>query len=164
LKSAAIDADAALNKKFPGSNSALLTSQAPTKETVMMMFKGIPAGRIGNFLAGAAVASVIGGTAVAVTSPNFTYSSAQPGFYAISPMDMAPNGTIAVNNGYSIDYYDPAQLTANGCHNTGVHLPQGAKLKNVVVYFKSGNQSNLSAFFVRLNLSSGIEAGLSPDR
>lgn len=35
----------------------------------------IPGGRIGNFLAGAAVASVIGGTAIAVTDTNFRYST-----------------------------------------------------------------------------------------
>jgi hypothetical protein len=33
----------------------------------------IPGSRIGNFLAGAAVASVIGGTAVAITDTNFTW-------------------------------------------------------------------------------------------
>ena len=112
----------------------------------------LPSGRVGNFLAGAAVASVIGGTAVAITSPDFVYSSAKVGFYAIHPMDLtAATGS----TGYSI-IYSPPSLTGNGCLNTGIHLPQGASILNIDVYYISDTESDPVVYFDRLNLRTSV--------
>jgi hypothetical protein len=112
----------------------------------MLTFKvSIPGGRIGRFLAGAAVASLIGGTAVAITSPDFTYSTTKNGYFTIDPMAMGPSGAAATNN------YEVIWISAQGaylrlsstppaqthCFQTGVHLPHGASLVSVTTWYSS---------------------------
>lgn len=113
----------------------------------------IPGGRIGHFLAGAAVASVIGGTAIAVTGPNFTYSSVQTGFLSISPSAMSPANYWTAEN-YRI--YPEAWLESSeepeGCFVTGINLPQGSKILSVTTFFRSSSQSDLKVQLIRKNM------------
>lgn len=110
--------------------------------------KRIPGGRVGNFFAGAAVASVIGGTAVAITSPNFTYSAVQQGHYTIGPSALTPRGTDAADD-YFINVSD---LSGVGCYQTGVNLPQGASVNSVTTWYKSNVASNPGVFLYRHNV------------
>jgi hypothetical protein len=99
----------------------------------------IPGGRIGNFLAGAAVASVIGGTAIAITDTSFTYSKPKLGFYSLSPSDLQPGSS------HEADFYwnnsggalSSTERDQGGCFYTGVHLPQGVRLIAVTSYYQS---------------------------
>ena len=106
--------------------------------------------RVGNFLAGAAAASVIGGSALAITSTTFTYSASQRGYYTINPMAMAPRGNAAADN-YLIVY--PTELSGQGCYQTGVNLPQGATIERVVTWYRRGVYSSPAIYFYRQNLS-----------
>ena len=116
----------------------------------------IPGGRVGNFLAGAAVASVVGGTAFAITSPDFTYSSAKAGYQAIHPMDLsAGSGDTA----YQV-ISSPARLIGDGCFNTGIHLPQGATVLDIAVYYKSDTQSDPTVSLERVNLTTGVRQAI----
>jgi hypothetical protein len=116
--------------------------------------KSIPGGRIGNFLAGAAVASVIGGTAVAVTSANFTYSQSQRGYYTIHAMAMAPSDNFGADD-YSISYVPPFVSSGGGaCLQTGVNFPQGATVLSVTTWYQSNASSNLGVRLYRQNLPS----------
>src|SRR5262245_23079601 len=85
----------------------------------------IPCGRVGSFLAGAAVASVVGGAATAITDTKFTYSEPKIGLYSISPADLHPGNDTAANafygNGDYLLYNAPDDRE---CFYSGVHLPQ----------------------------------------
>ena len=125
-----------------------------------MIRLSIPGGRIGNFLAGAAVASVLSGAALAVTSPNFTYSAPQNGFFSISPLHMAPDSDEAAAD-FFISY--SGILTSDGgfCYQTGVNLPNGATLTTVSTWFESGAGSNIQIFLFRYNLVTGTTTELT---
>lgn len=118
-----------------------------------MTLKSIPGGRIGNFLAGAAVASVVSGVAFAVTSPDFTYSAAQTGYLTLGPMAMTPDDSNSADD-YLIN---PLHLyndsTTGACFVTGVNLPKGAILRNLTVYFTSDNIGDLQVSFFRTRLA-----------
>jgi hypothetical protein len=119
----------------------------------MMKIKSIPGGRIGNFLAGAAAASVVSGVAFAVTSPNFTYTATQTGNLSLGAMAMAPNDSFSANE-YT---FSPSGInttsTTGACFVTGVNLPAGAVLRNLTVYFSSDNKGDLEVKFFRTRLT-----------
>ena len=124
-----------------------------------MGINGIPGGRIGHFLAGAAVASVIGGTAVALTSTDFTYSARQDGYFAISPMAMSP-GNSSQSAPYDTNWIPPV-LGGVGCYQASVNLPQGAKLARVNTYYRSNESSDLTIYFVRGDPTSNVTASIT---
>lgn len=120
--------------------------------------KRIPGGRLGNLLAGAAVASVIGGTAVAITSPSFTYTQVQRGYYTINVMAMAPDSGTSAD-----DYVNsfPYNLDGTGCFVTGVNLPHGATVVGVTTWFRSNAAGNLAVFLYRQNLPTNTAHSLA---
>lgn len=119
----------------------------------MMKLNSIPGGRIRNFLAGAAVASVVSGVAFAVTSPNFTYSANQTGYLILGPAVMTPANASAAND-YVLDRHGVRSNTTTGvCFLTGVNLPDRAVLRNLTVYLTSDNQSDLQVAFDRTRLA-----------
>lgn len=125
----------------------------------MIAFRSLPGGRIGNFLAGAAVASVIGGAAVAVTSPDFTYSTTKNGYYTISPAA----GLVSTKDGEDyvisadggLGYYLGNTDGGFHCYHTAVNLPNGAKIVSVTNWYWSDASSNIDVFLNRQNLSTG---------
>ena len=116
----------------------------------MTWFKNIPSGRIGKLLGGAALASVIGGTAIAITSPDFTYSTTKNGYFSLGVMAMAPSNAQAADD-YSMSY--PNQLSGLGCFQTAVNLPQGASLVSVTNWYRSNATSDLRIYLLRHNLT-----------
>lgn len=120
----------------------------------------IPGGRIGNLLAGAALASLIGGTAVAITSPDFTYSAAKQGYFTIDPMAMSPANAASVE-GFSI--FSANRLAGSGCYVTGINLPQGAIVASVTTWYSSNVSSNPSIAVYRHNLPTGAATPLVAD-
>jgi len=117
----------------------------------------IPGGRIGNFLAGAAVASVIGGAAVAVTSPDFTYSATKTGYYTIHPSGLVP---YADGLDYFVEHGPPRLFqhgASNGCYETNVNLPHGSRITQLAVWFRSppASPNRPSVLLLRTTLSDG---------
>lgn len=108
---------------------------------------------LGLMLVGVVVTVVLSGTAIAVTDNEFVYSTAQTGNLTIHPMALAPANHAAADN-YSISWA-PAKLTrgnASQCFNTGVNLPQQAKISRVRTTYSSGISSDLSVYLVRSEL------------
>jgi hypothetical protein len=77
------------------------------------------------------------GTAKAVTDTIFKYSAPKTGYFTIDHMAMAPDGDGA---DYTISWGDGLFLNTMGsrCFNTGVNLPNGAKITAAAVYYASG--------------------------
>lgn len=112
-----------------------------------------PGDAIGLMLVGAIVAVVLTGTAMAVTDTQFVYSTPQTGNLTIHPMDLAPANHSAAS-AYSVSWA-PARLSrssASQCFNTGVHLPQQAKITRIRTTYSSGASSDLSVYLVRTEL------------
>jgi hypothetical protein len=86
-------------------------------------------------LAAAAGTAALIGTAQAITDTAFTYSPAKTGFYTIGPRDMNPLLSSTV---YSVDNGGVHVTTAGfTCFAAGVHLPNGAKIGQVAVWYRS---------------------------
>ncbi|BBE71303.1 hypothetical protein [Oharaeibacter diazotrophicus] len=73
--------------------------------------------------------------AAAITDLKFTYSTEQTGFLTISPMAMAPDGDATAAKPW-LSYWGGARLTGRGCFQTGVNLPQGARIAEVRTWFQ----------------------------
>jgi hypothetical protein len=128
-------------------------------EATMSTFTiSIPGGRIGHFLAGAAVASVIGGSAVAITDANFTYTTAKSGFLSISPMALAPDSDIAE---YFTGFGTGRLAATNSrCFSTGVNLPHGSNITQLAVWYVSPATSNPFVYLQRTALVNGATTSL----
>ena len=112
-----------------------------------------PGDAIGLMLVGAVVTVVLTGTAMAVTDTQFVYSTTQTGNLTIHPMDLAPANHAAADD-YSVSWA-PAKLSrssASQCFNTGVNLPQQAKITRIRTTYSSGASSDLSVYLVRSEL------------
>ena len=121
----------------------------------------IPGGRLGNFLAGAAIASMIGGTAVAITSPDFTYSSAKSGRYSIAPGAMTPRDNTIVYN-VSAGELSATAAGSGECFATGVNLPNGAVIVSIHSWYRSDSASDFGVFAYRHSLASNVATQLTP--
>ena len=87
-----------------------------------------------------AVAAVVGtvaliGAAQAITENAFNYSSPKVGFFSINPAAVTSDSSF-------MDYLrDATSLSREGgtvaCFGSGVNLPQGAKMTNLVVWYQS---------------------------
>jgi hypothetical protein len=89
----------------------------------------------------AAVSSLVaGGMAFAITSNTFTYSPAQNGALMIDALEMAPDGALSADN-YTVNY-SGGELFGSGCFGTAIHLPQGARLVELRIFFQSGGSSD----------------------
>lgn len=90
--------------------------------------------RFTNLAAAAAVLLASALPAAAITDSKFQYSTEQQGFYSISPMDMSPDGNTTAASPWFSSWYNTS-LTGNGCFQTGVNLPTGAKIIEVRVWY-----------------------------
>ena len=89
--------------------------------------------RIAAGLAAGAIAGLfLSGAAQAITDTVFRYSAPKTGYYSIHPAAMAPQKSTL---NYEINYSDGALYisTINSCHQTGLNLPQGAKITSLRV-------------------------------
>lgn len=94
------------------------------------------------------VAAAILGAAQAATDTIYRYSSPKTGFYAIDNTDLSPDGT---NSLAYINEWDVALKPddgENGCFNAGVHLPHGAVITQVRVFYEATAGAQTS--FVRI--------------
>jgi hypothetical protein len=104
-------------------------------------------------LAGVALlALIVVGTAYAITSGSFKYSSTKTGYVSVSNMDMIPDSP---NTTYFNSWTGGLSDSGNGCFNAGVNLPQGAKVKSIRYTYSSPVNSEFFGRFVRMNLDSG---------
>jgi hypothetical protein len=110
----------------------------------------------------AAMAMVLGGVAYAITSNAFTYNAPKTGWYGLSPLAFAPN-TPASADDYVIAW--PNHPGAPGgylgsatgaCFNTGVNLPNGAKMTDFTMRYSAQNAQNVAAYLFRTRASDGV--------
>jgi hypothetical protein len=97
-----------------------------------------PAGR-SAWLGGAAAALLlIAGAAGAVTSESFDYPAAKIGYRVVPPAAMFPTDLGSMNGYVSawgfLRFVNNAPLE-RGCFNSGVNLPQGARVESVEVFY-----------------------------
>ena len=91
----------------------------------------------------------------AITDTKFKYTTPQVGYVPINNMAMVPvDSTVA--NAYS----NPAgggltNSVGTGCFNTSVHLPNGALINQLVVWYQSGAASDPAVSLIRTTNSSG---------
>ena len=102
------------------------------------------------------LALIVVGTAYAITSSSFKYSSTKTGYVSVSHMDLA-----ADNSGNTYFNNWSTGLAADGCYNAGVNLPQGSKVKSVTYFYESGVGAGSDFFgrFVRQDMpnSTGLD-------
>jgi hypothetical protein len=97
----------------------------------------------------------ISGAALAITDTAFNYSAAKTGYYGISNLGLAPNE----DGG---DYFNTADgdtgLGTSGnlqCFGKGINLPNGATIKNLVVYFAGVEEGDVAVYLRRQRISDG---------
>jgi hypothetical protein len=97
------------------------------------------------------------GSAYAITSDSFDYSTPQTGLFSIAPTDLVPDSAAGMND-YTISA-DGASLATGSpnCFNKGLNLPQGARLGRVEVWYRSIRFSTFPrVMLVAARLSDGI--------
>ena len=97
---------------------------------------------LGIFAAGVVATLVLSGTAIAITDTSFTYSSVKTGYLTISPMDLAPGTDEVATGDYDVTGSRLAHRGLGGCYNTGVNLPQNARITTVQTYYRSNTNSS----------------------
>jgi len=116
-------------------------------------------------VAGLVTSVTVGGIAVAVTSDSFEYSEQQVGFYSISAHAMAP--TPGLDAGTYMWFPSIIKVHENipqqfACATAAVHLPDGAILTNMNVYYSSsGDVGRMNVSLQRLHLPSGAVVTIS---
>jgi hypothetical protein len=124
------------------------------------------------WLAGAAAALLlIAGAAGAVTSESFDYPAAKTGYRVIPPVAMFPTDRGSLN-GYSggwgfLRFVNNAPLE-RGCFNSGVNLPQGARVESIEVFYSgpfagSGFVATLFQNDLETGAVSVLATGAMPD-
>ena len=94
---------------------------------------------------GAAGALLLTGVAYAVSSTDFTYSTAKTGYFNIAPASLTP-----VVNGLTFGVgANPAEAESNGCLIAGVHLPDQAQISSVSVYYAANTVGGVTFAFDR---------------
>ena len=115
---------------------------------------------IGGVAAGFIAALAMGATAVAITDTQFLYSSTKTGYFTIHAMAVAPNTNLA---NYTIHYTEGAATTQNdSCFSTGVNLPQGSRITQLLVWYTSAAADNPFVYFERIRLTDGSGTSLIP--
>ena len=110
---------------------------------------------LGLVAVGVVATLVLSGTAIAVTDATFTYSTTQTGYLTIHPMDLAPGGSSHAD-GYTTDPSGGILATSTGgCFNTGVNVPQLAKVTTVLAYYVGLSNSPTGVYLVREKLVDG---------
>jgi hypothetical protein len=106
----------------------------------------------------ASVAFGLSSSAFAVTSTDFTYSTAKTGYLIIQPSDALPNNSTYAG-GYAIQ---PGLACTNGgcAFKVPIHLPQGAKIVSLAVYYSQPDAGDIYGYLDRYALSNGATAQL----
>jgi len=121
------------------------------KGTVMMNW--LTSGRcrdIAFLLVGGIVASVLGGTVIAIIVVNVTSTTEKTGYLSIHPMDLTP---MSSGIDYAIEVNGALRLSDGRCASTGINLPQGAKVVSLLTVFTAAadTATNPSVALVRNN-------------
>ncbi len=84
--------------------------------------------------AGAIIGLFLSGAAQAITESVFQYSTPQNGYYSIHPASLSPQ-----HLDQPLNYFIGDELTTNNvrCFQTGVNLPDGAKLTALRVWYRA---------------------------
>ena len=93
------------------------------------------------------------GTAVALTSSSFKYSTPKTGKLSLSPGEFVPYQGGAV---YTISSF-PLLSSASSCFTTGIHLPNGSRIISIKFFYKNpGGFGDFVGLLFRQNLSTGV--------
>jgi hypothetical protein len=92
------------------------------------------------------------GTAYAITSSSFKYSSTKTGYLSVSHMDFIPDSP---NSTYFTDWTSGLSDTGGECFNAGINLPSGSKVKSITFFYESGPGSEFFGRFVRMRGPTG---------
>lgn len=109
---------------------------------------------MGKYLIGAAVAVTVAGSAMAVTSADFTYNREQIGYFTIAPTEFSPidstaaanfrsNGTFFANNGSGVAV----------CATVGLHLPELSRIEGVTMIYSDGSLSAIDVDVYRTRIA-----------
>jgi len=102
-------------------------------------------------------AAAILGAAQAATDTIFRYSTPRMGVFGIDNMALSPDGNDSLN--YRNDWdsgLTPLTPGDDGCFSAGVHLPHGATITKLTVFYKSDPDFTVpTAYFLRKEFSSG---------
>ncbi|HVV78246.1 MAG TPA: hypothetical protein VHD59_01350 [Pseudolabrys sp.] len=107
---------------------------------------------------GLIVAFLSGGGARAVTDTIFKYSTAHTGYYDIEAAALVPADNAAAGN-YTKLFTD-GYMTGTGCYLATPHLPNGATITALSVWYASDASSDPIFHFVRHDLVGGSKLGI----
>jgi hypothetical protein len=99
------------------------------------------------------------GVANAASDTNYKYSTPKTGSYVIDPMDMAADRS--AGNDYFNDWTNGVHLSSgnSGCFNAGIHLPQGAKITQALMFYSSlAGKGKISVVLYRRTLSNNVHS------
>jgi hypothetical protein len=71
---------------------------------------------------------------------------------SLSPLGFAPHSSTSTNN-YFINFM--GQIEGQGCFTTAVHLPDGAKVKRIIVYYTKTSDGGMFIDFAVTKFSNG---------
>ena len=100
------------------------------------------------------------GTAVALTSSSFRYSTPKTGKLSLSPSDFAPGSLEGATHDY-LNEWDNSTLSNSDfarCFEAGIHLPNGSKFVSIKFFYVSDNTSDFLARVWRQRLATGTAA------
>lgn len=90
------------------------------------------------------VAAAILGVAQAATENIYRYSSPRTGYVAIDNTDLSPDGTNSLEYFNEWDVALRPDPNRQGCFNSGVHLPHGAVITQVRVFYSATAETEAS--------------------
>ena len=108
--------------------------------------------------AGGVVAFLSSGGAHAITSAIFQYSAARTGYYPIGSSALTPDSDNAAAS-YVVDDGTGA-LNGTGCFQTEPHLPNGATIAGLTVWFDSNASDDPIFVFTRRDLVTGAKLAI----
>ena len=127
-----------------------------------MVSKGSTARRVTGVLAAFLIGAMSVGTAVAITSKAFRYSKPKTGWLSIHPADMAPDNIADPAKDYFNSWGGRLRNEDQSrCFNTGINLPQKAKIQSVTFYYESDATSEFFGYLFRLPLGDKGEDDLA---
>jgi hypothetical protein len=102
------------------------------------------------------VAAAILGAAQAATDTIYRYSTPKTGFLGIDNMALIPDSDNALAYQNNWDTGLRPRMGENGCFNAGVHLPHGAIIARLVVFYRSAADATVPrAYLLRKEFSTG---------
>lgn len=82
-------------------------------------------------------------------------TGAEAAFKTIHPMAFSPDGAFSAKVGDFGQDWTTGTLTGDGCYNAGVDLPDGARINQLKIYFKSTDDDNVIISFYATNIVTG---------